>query len=293
MVASIDIGLCGGIDTLVSQAFGRKNYRICGIYLNTSLIVFTGLFLFQAIFLYNSTFFLLLLGQPPEAVEVAQTYINWTLPALYLNMLFQAYWRFLGAQGIYNPVLLILFITTVIHIFSLYLFVIVFDCEIIGAAIAINISYTIGFVLLVLYVHQYSNVVLSEKFFLADKQAYLEIKQFLKYGGPSCSMLIFEWWGFEFLNILAGWVGVEELAAFVIMLQILMMLFMSALGLSLSSVSLVGNSLGRMKTKMTRTYIKASLILGVISTSIIAVLLWILRYRIISIFTSDPKIVQL
>lgn len=28
VVCSIDMGLCGGIDTLVSQAFGRKDYNL-------------------------------------------------------------------------------------------------------------------------------------------------------------------------------------------------------------------------------------------------------------------------
>jgi len=38
---SINVGMCGGIDTLVSQAFGRKDYGLCAVYLNTARIVVT------------------------------------------------------------------------------------------------------------------------------------------------------------------------------------------------------------------------------------------------------------
>jgi len=31
---SIGISFCGALDTLIPQAYGQKDYRLCGIYLN-------------------------------------------------------------------------------------------------------------------------------------------------------------------------------------------------------------------------------------------------------------------
>ena len=51
LVFSVGSGFWGGIDTLVSQAFGRKDYYLCGVYLNTSRIVTILLNLAQLIFI--------------------------------------------------------------------------------------------------------------------------------------------------------------------------------------------------------------------------------------------------
>ena len=51
IVYSVDIGIWGGIDTLVSQAFGRKEYKLCGVYLNTSRIIIVITFIFQTMIL--------------------------------------------------------------------------------------------------------------------------------------------------------------------------------------------------------------------------------------------------
>ena len=47
VILSVDIGLWGGIDTLVSQAFGRKQYYLWGVYLNSARIVIWLLFIMQ------------------------------------------------------------------------------------------------------------------------------------------------------------------------------------------------------------------------------------------------------
>ena len=41
----VDVGLWGGIDTLVSQSFGKGEYYKCGVYLNSSRITLALLFI--------------------------------------------------------------------------------------------------------------------------------------------------------------------------------------------------------------------------------------------------------
>ena len=53
IVISIGAGIWGGIDTLVSQAYGRKDYYMWGVYLNTARIVLILLAWIQFFILIN------------------------------------------------------------------------------------------------------------------------------------------------------------------------------------------------------------------------------------------------
>lgn len=57
-------------------------------------------------------------------------------------------------------------------------------------------------------------------------------------------MLCFEWWAFEFLAILSGYMGVAQLAAEVIIINIVATIFMLPLGVSFAASALTGNFIG-------------------------------------------------
>ena len=85
---SIMSGLCGALDTLVSQAYGAKNYQLCGIYLNKARFVTTVAFVplaFASLFIRR---ILVGLQQDPEVAYYAQQYIQTYLPGLYIQGLF-------------------------------------------------------------------------------------------------------------------------------------------------------------------------------------------------------------
>lgn len=241
----------------------------------------------------HSDFIFTFLDQPTEAVLVGKQYILWILPSLYLYMQFEATRRFLLAQGLYDASLWTLCFTTVTHIICLYIFVLVLDYEIIGAAIASSITFTLNFVIINLYVVQNPNIILSDKFFLVDKEAFEQIKVFLKYGLPACIMLMMEWWGYDFLSVMAGWIGVDELAACVVMFQVYVMAFMNSLGITYASVNMIGAALGENRVNTARTYIKATILFGLFCTSLICLFLWVLRYQIMGLFTSDQEVIDL
>ena len=68
---------------------------------------------------------------------------------------------------------------------------------------------------------------------------------YLSIGLPSALMVCFEWWAFEILAILSGYIGVEALACEVIIINIVSFVFMMPLGISFAASSLVGNYLGQ------------------------------------------------
>ena len=207
--------------------------------------------------------YLVYLGLPPESSDVAQKYILCILPGVFMCVQFECLRRFLTVQGIYNPVLYILIISLLIHIISLYIYVILLDFEIFGIAIATATTYSLDLIGLTLYVHFKKDLIHKEAWKLPSMFWLSKIPQFLKYGIPSCLMLLFEWWAFEIINIYSGWLGVEQLAAYVIMISVAVTMFLIPSGISICTTNLVGNYLGANKPNIAKKFSLASLIFGV------------------------------
>lgn len=67
---------------------------------------------------------------------------------------------------------------------------------------------------------------------------------YLRVGIPGAFMLCFEWWAFELLAIFTGYMGVEALAAEVVIINLVSTIFMMPLGISFAASSLTGNFIG-------------------------------------------------
>ena len=252
-------GLWGGIDTLVSQAYGRKDYRLCGVYLNTARFVIIVANLIQLIVWLNIKSIFLMIGQPPESAEIGSFYIISILPGLFMNMQFEWLRRFLLVQGIYNPIMYILASTLWLHITLLYIFIIVLKYQIGGIAIATATTYSLNFILLTGYVHFNKNLINRDSWHWFDINCILKLSNYLKYAIPAWLMSTIEMWAFEILIIFSGFWGIKQLAALTIMLSVNTIIFMFALGISFSSTSLVGNNLGANKPIKAKTYSRAAL----------------------------------
>ena len=71
--------------------------------------------------------------------------------------------------------------------------------------------------------------------------------EFISLGLPGTAMLCSEWWAFEATVIMAGFLGTEQVAAQVIILQVASLAFMVPLGLGIAGCTIVGNALGASK----------------------------------------------
>ena len=97
---------------------------------------------------------------------------------------------------------------TVIHIFWCYLFVVVLEMDIIGIAIATNITtFTMLFGITV-YAQCIGSI--KEALFFPTADSFKNWGEYLSLSIPATVMLCAEWWAFEVLTILAGVIGVNE-----------------------------------------------------------------------------------
>ena len=104
-------------------------------------------------------------------------------------------------------------------------------------------------------------------------------------------MLCFEWWAFEFLAIFAGLIGVKDLAAEVVIINMTTFIFMLPLGISYASSALVGNMLGAGRIDLAKRFAMLTILLDLIITSIICLLLWSFTDSISQLFTSEKDVI--
>ena len=66
---SVAIGFNGALDTLVSQAFGNGQYRMCGVYMNRARVINVAFFVPICIVLFLTEEILLAFGQDSETAS--------------------------------------------------------------------------------------------------------------------------------------------------------------------------------------------------------------------------------
>jgi MATE family multidrug resistance protein len=136
---------------------------------------------------------------------------------------------------------------TILHILWCYLLVRVADLGVKGASIATGITYLILFVFLNVYASGIAEI--KESWFFPNRDSIRHLGQFLKLGVPAALMFSLEWWVYEILTLMSGYISVEATAAEIILVNINGLLFMIPYGISQAATTVVGNSIGENNVK--------------------------------------------
>jgi MATE family multidrug resistance protein len=120
------------------------------------------------------------------------------------------------------------------------------DGKEVGAAMATNITYILN-MLAVEAVVYFKPSLQHTRAGWPDRRSWSNIGEYLKIGIPGACMLCFEWWCFELLAIFSGLMSVEALAAEVIIVNLVALIFMVPLGTAYAASAFTGVFLGRMK----------------------------------------------
>jgi len=98
-------------------------------------------------------------------------------------------------------------------------------------------------------------------------------------------MLCFEWWCFELLAIFSGLMSVEALAAEVIIVNLVALIFMVPLGTAYAASAFTGVFLGRMKIDQAKKYSRLTIVFNIIVTILILLVLGTCQSGIAKLFT--------
>lgn len=133
--------MASALETLCGQAFGAKRHNMLGIYMQRSWIVlFVCCFLLLPFYVF-ATPFLKLIGQPDDVAESSGIVAIWLIP-LHFSFAFQfPLQRFLQCQLKTGVIAWVSLLGLVVNVVLSWLLVYVWEFGVIGAAIALDVSW--------------------------------------------------------------------------------------------------------------------------------------------------------
>ena len=213
-------------------------------------------------------------GQDPVIAAKAQSYVLALAPGLPFAMGVMVLRNFLAALNKTLGPLLIVTLTVVIN--AILNFILIFGMlgapalGLIGAGIASSISYAFCFVCMAIYV---SSDRVSKPFeifrniFVFDKDRFIEI---LRLAWPISITTIFEGMLFNAAALVMGAIGVSQLAAYQVALNVASMAFMLPFGLAMAGATRIALAEGADDAVSRKRAVQATMILSVGGMALIA-----------------------
>uniref|UniRef100_A0A2N9GK66 Protein DETOXIFICATION 27-like n=1 Tax=Fagus sylvatica TaxID=28930 RepID=A0A2N9GK66_FAGSY len=203
------LGMASALETLCGQAFGAKRYHMLGIYMQRSWIVlFLCCFLLLPFYVF-ATPLLKLLGQPDDVAESSGVVACWLIP-LHFSFAFQfPLQRFLQSQLKTIVIAWVSLAGLLVNVLTSWLFVYVWDFGLVGAALALDISWWV----LVFGLYGYTvcgGCPLTWSGF--SMEAFSGLWEFLKLSAASGVMLCLENWYYRILILMTGYLQNATLA---------------------------------------------------------------------------------
>ena len=133
--------MASALETLCGQAFGAKKYDMLGIYVQRSFIVlFLCCFLLSPLYIFAAPI-LKLLGQPEDVAELSGVVAIWLIPLHFSFAFMFPLQRFLQCQLKNGVIAWVSFVGLIVNVLTSWVFVYVLDFGVVGAAIALDISW--------------------------------------------------------------------------------------------------------------------------------------------------------
>ncbi|KAM3213153.1 hypothetical protein ACQJBY_065888 [Aegilops geniculata] len=241
---SVLLGMGSALDTLCGQSYGAKQYDMLGTHAQRAIFVLMLSSVPLAFVLAFTGQILTALGQNPEISYGAGTYARLLIPGLFAYGLLQCLTKFLQAQNIVHPLVICSGVTLIFHILLCWFLVQSSGLGYRGAALATSVSYWFNVILLAMYV-KFSEA--GRRSWQGWSRAVLkDVNLFLSLAIPSTFMTCLEYWAFEMVVLLAGFLPNPKLetSTLSISLNTMWMVYTIPSGLS-SAISIrVSNELG-------------------------------------------------
>ena len=295
-IISFGIGVLWVVNTLVSQAFGRKDYAECGRYLWQGL--WFGLVMSVALLpllpVAGSVF--RGFGHEPGLANAEAKYIQIVLAATVLKMIGTTFWQFLLA--IDKPVAVMIATVTGVSVNAVAAWAMLFGhlgfhpMGIAGAAWGQNIGVFVEMSLLIVFgmrpqVRRLFNV-------LDWKPRWAQLKTLIKVGIPSGLQITADVLAWSLFCVwVMGQFGTEAMAANTFMLRYMVLSFMPAFGISTAITALVGRYIGKGEPDVAVQRANLGFALTGVYMVSCGLFFFFGRHVLIHLFTSDPQVLRI
>ena len=289
-----ELGFAAGMTPIIGSHNGREDVASVGLTLRNGLVV-NGLIGLASVVLLAVVYALLgHFGQEPELLPLIRPYFVIVGISTLFSLGFNTLKQF--TDGICRPVVSMVFLLlgNVVNIFGNW--VLIYgklgfpEMGLVGAGISTLFSRILIFAAFLLYIlfskslRQYARAIKEAVLSLA------EMKSIFTVGYPVAIQMALETSSFTFAAVMAGWLGVIELAAHQVVITISQLFFLMMQGLSFALSILVSNACGRGDYKGVREYASKGYGMIVCISATLSVLLYIFRYQAAGVFTDSPEV---
>ncbi|KAJ3100707.1 hypothetical protein HDU97_001994 [Phlyctochytrium planicorne] len=163
---------------------------------------------------------------------------------------------------------------------------------VIGAPIAISISYIVLAILMILYVAYVKGAECWGGIEYKEMLSARKLWTFLSLGAPGIAMMASEWWAFEIIALGSGLLGERFLAAQTIVLNTCGLTYMGPLGFAIAATTRIGNALGADCPNRARCTAFGSLGVGQLLACVNSIVLLIVKDKWGFLWTEDAEVVR-
>ncbi|MCO5595185.1 hypothetical protein L7F22_049224 [Adiantum nelumboides] len=290
---SVLFGLASGMDPICGQAFGAQNWALIGLCLQRTILILITASIPISLLWFNLQRILLWLGQDASITAVASTYCIFSMPDLLINCFSQPLRVYMRSQGITAPMMWCSAFAVLLHIPLNILLVFVLKLGVPGVAIAAAWT-NLNMVLFLLAYLRYSEVY-KKTWSGWSRAALKEWWPLWSLALPSCFAICLEWWWYEILTLLAGYLPnpKEAVGSTAILIQTTSLMYTIPLALSASVSTRVGNELGAGRPDRAR--VAAMVALGVAAVVAVGHLGWATGLKNVwgRLFTQEESVLAL
>jgi MATE family multidrug resistance protein len=288
-------GLVRGIDPIVAQAHGARDGDSAALALQRGVAIAVAASLPIAVLWLFTEEFLIATGQNPELAALAQSYVLVQIPSIVCHMLYMALRSYLQARGIMNPALWVMVFANLVHIFGNW--VLIFGhlgapaLGVVGAGIATSLTRVLALAALVwmtlgLRLHEGAWRPWSR-----EALALPGLRRVLALGLPVGLQVGLEVWAFQIATLMAGRLGVNELAGHQIVLNMASLTFMVPLGIAIGASTRVGNLIGAGLGEQVQRAAWVAFGLGAGAMGFFGAVMIGLRDQLPRLYTADPHVI--
>ncbi|KAH6763697.1 MATE efflux family protein [Perilla frutescens var. hirtella] len=290
---SVLVGLASGLEPVCSQAYGSKNWDLLSLSLHRMIFILMLAIIPIGLLWINLEPIMLFMGQDREITSMAATYCLYSLPDLLTNTLMQPLRVYLRSQGVTKPQMWCTLMAVAFHVPLNYFLVMVMGLGVRGVAIASVFTNLHMMVLMMGYVCVYGRWEWKWGAGGGGGGGVCGgIGPLLKLAVPSCMGICLEWWWYEIVTVLAGYLPNPKLtvAATGVMIQTTSLMYTVPMALAGCVSARVGNELGAGKPYKAKLAAVVALICAFAVGVINVIWTVVFRERWGALFTEDEML---
>lgn len=180
---------------------------------------------------------------------------------------------------------MIQFVTTILHCIWCYIFITKYDLREKGAALSVSITWLTNIIICDINMRIRKDSDFKHMIFWYDMTVFNEIGKYLRISVPGVLMNCLEGLVIGIMAVFAGLLGVQYLAAFVIMISISAFVLIISNGISDTTSSMIQKYLKLNQIDLAKKLSKTTIILNTLTTTLLVIILSLINLWLSQLIT--------